>query len=643
MITIKKILLGSSIIKSRNITEALSSYLKDGKTITINNEEKQYIIKENNKVLTMNSESLSNISNECNIVFIFMGKVPIYIRESYVQIRYWTDCPVYLVTDDSESIEFLSDTDIKVVLYKDIKNKSCEVMFEHKDSFGIVNGLLNRECLFFYSMVRFIILEAFMQKYNMKNVFHLEIDNLVFFDPKKYINILFKKPITYLIDRFKRGSGGLFLANSAEGLLEFNNTILDYVINKKGVLQEMLFLGEYQEKHNGDVFVLPCTFDNATELCVGYIINDYYKNFNLFNNELIFDPASIGQILTGEDAFHTKGILRKGFGHNNLGTNIDYSKCVIGWEYNENNLKYPVIRYNGRYAKIANLHVHSKDMLCNMSATLPKPKNRKFITGEQFQQFCEVTMENDDIIKINDTFDNKKLIYTHGHSLKLLLQKIHFFKNKFIIISHNSDINIDDTYLEFLNTENLIALYAQNAICSHEKINILPIGIANSKWEHGNLSILEDVINKNIHFQPNKVHFYFTLDSNIKERKICYENIIKKGIKWDKQRNYDEYLQKMKQCEYIICPVGNGIDTHRFWETIYLGRIPVVINSPFIQKLKPYYKMVILEDWSDFNINSTASLCSAGAIPISMPNKYPKLWMEDYIKEINQLLDKLKF
>ena len=90
----------------------------------------------------------------------------------------------------------------------------------------------------------------------------------------------------------------------------------------------------------------------------------------------------------------------------------------------------------------------------------------------------------------------------------------------------------------------------------------------------------------------------------------------------------------MKKCEYVICPIGNGIDTHRFWETIYLGRIPVVLNSPFIEKLKPYYKMVILDKWEDFSIYNSSSLCSAGSIQISMPCKYPKIWLQDYIREI---------
>jgi hypothetical protein len=29
----------------------------------------------------------------------------------------------------------------------------------------------------------------------------------------------------------------------------------------------------------------------------------------------------------------------------------------------------------------------------------------------------------------------------------------------------------------------------------------------------------------------------------------------------------------------VICPRGNGIDTHRVWEALYLGVVPVVQRS----------------------------------------------------------------
>jgi hypothetical protein len=40
------------------------------------------------------------------------------------------------------------------------------------------------------------------------------------------------------------------------------------------------------------------------------------------------------------------------------------------------------------------------------------------------------------------------------------------------------------------------------------------------------------------------------------------------------------YLQKIARSKFVICPPGNGEDTHRLWETLYVGSIPIVLYNP---------------------------------------------------------------
>ena len=40
-----------------------------------------------------------------------------------------------------------------------------------------------------------------------------------------------------------------------------------------------------------------------------------------------------------------------------------------------------------------------------------------------------------------------------------------------------------------------------------------------------------------------------------------------------------DYLDALTNYKYIFCPEGLGLDTHRFWETIYAGSIPVTKNN----------------------------------------------------------------
>jgi hypothetical protein len=42
---------------------------------------------------------------------------------------------------------------------------------------------------------------------------------------------------------------------------------------------------------------------------------------------------------------------------------------------------------------------------------------------------------------------------------------------------------------------------------------------------------------------------------------------------------YIEYLRELAEHRFCLCIRGNGVDTHRFWESLYLGVIPVIINN----------------------------------------------------------------
>jgi len=40
-----------------------------------------------------------------------------------------------------------------------------------------------------------------------------------------------------------------------------------------------------------------------------------------------------------------------------------------------------------------------------------------------------------------------------------------------------------------------------------------------------------------------------------------------------------QYWIKMKRCKFILAPKGNGLDTHRLWEALVLGVVPIVMKS----------------------------------------------------------------
>ena len=73
------------------------------------------------------------------------------------------------------------------------------------------------------------------------------------------------------------------------------------------------------------------------------------------------------------------------------------------------------------------------------------------------------------------------------------------------------------------------------------------------------------------------------------------------SIDWiNKRQPHHKVWWAHANAAYELCPQGNGFDTHRIYETMLLGSIPIVVNST----LWPLYKqfpIVVLPDWPAFD------------------------------------------
>jgi hypothetical protein len=239
-----------------------------------------------------------------------------------------------------------------------------------------------------------------------------------------------------------------------------------------------------------------------------------------------------------------------------------------------------------------------------------------FITGEQIQEQCDVFLGYPEDFRYNPrilrqtkcldirflprSWANPRRIFVYGHRLLEFMSKVDVLQNEYVLVSHNSDENITDKYISILQGSRLIRWYAQNPMINHEKLHLLPIGIANSMWKHGNLKVLQKIIDKK-NLKTEAYYFYFSVNTNISERQECKQALESKLTFERPKNNFEEYLEHLSKHKYAICPPGNGIDSHRIWECLYLGVIPIVKRSVFTELLSKEYTCIILDSWNDFD------------------------------------------
>jgi hypothetical protein len=242
------------------------------------------------------------------------------------------------------------------------------------------------------------------------------------------------------------------------------------------------------------------------------------------------------------------------------------------------------------------------------------------ISGERLQMLCDVycgsieDLNRNPLIArdynkhmvidyITTEWDNPSVIFCYSCALQKFMDKLVFLKNPCVLVSHNEDNNITDTYMDILNCPKINKWFAQNIMIRHPKLHMLPIGIANAMWVHGNIDNFISVQRMNLP-KLNDIYFYFTVETNQKEREMCKNILVHKGLTFGDHRGHLNYLVDLSTHKFAISPPGNGIDCHRIWECYYLKVIPVLLRSTFTEIVSEVLPCILLDTWEDFDYNS---------------------------------------
>lgn len=78
------------------------------------------------------------------------------------------------------------------------------------------------------------------------------------------------------------------------------------------------------------------------------------------------------------------------------------------------------------------------------------------------------------------------------------------------------------------------------------------------------------------------------------------------------------YLRQMRKHGFVVCPRGNGLDTHRFFEALCLGVIPILKSSevPRWTRHLSTRSFVTVSSWSDLGKLNFADLMTSHQLPI---------------------------
>lgn len=220
-------------------------------------------------------------------------------------------------------------------------------------------------------------------------------------------------------------------------------------------------------------------------------------------------------------------------------------------------------------------------------------KNNDFITTDRYLSFCK----------------KNNICY---------IKTDYFYEGKFIWRGNYHPDNIDDICVighsdypvtnEISNKFRLI--FCINRQADNDNTYGLPLGLTNNSGEselhsiYGNTDIIIEVMSLNIS-KDNLAYLNINTNTFPSERNFILDRFDKQD--WVKVGNIEntlegrkKFLKDIKSSKFVFCPRGNGIDTHRLWETLYMGSIPIV-KYENAHHLFTDLPILFIENWSEIN------------------------------------------
>lgn len=562
-----------------------------------------------------------------SIVFIHIGKqIPNYLKESIDQAALFNNCNIYVIANEKPLATFSKNfTNNNIVFVSCEKLTSSEEHKQFNKKFVLDKTSLNY--FWKHTTERFFYLDELISTFHLKNIFHLESDVMLYADLAKELSIFINnyENIGLTFENEERVVPGfVYIANE-----KASNDLTKYISsNVKDKITDMEILALYQKQNNQKVSylpIIPSDYSKKHELVS--IMNNSVSNPENFSNNVdqfnsIFDAAALGQYLGGVDVFH--GNSRPGF--IDVYCIFDPSHFSFYWKEDTLRRKVPYIVFNKKEYRINNLHIHSKRLLEFSSSLdiLPTVKGKKvlipilngeqlkpdyrkpslpYVTGDAFRSISDHIFDETHQFIIPKEVKKADVIFVKTDLLEDFFYNYHKkIHNPYILITHNSDDETPNKFEKYLDDKKIIAWFSQNVIKKHPKLIPIPIGIDNRYWGNKKFhSFRKIVANQNMH----------------KKNKLLYQNFCKKTC-LDKRSYVQKLFENKKYCitkskvpikeycidvttsNFVLSPRGNGLDTLRTWESLYLGSFPIVESSA-MDSIFDDLPVIIVNDYNEVN------------------------------------------
>ena len=246
-----------------------------------------------------------------------------------------------------------------------------------------------------------------------------------------------------------------------------------------------------------------------------------------------------------------------------------------------------------RFARLSDV-VYSEVLTENQYSEI-NPKDHTVISRGKnivFYKLNSFSLKENDIVFCNLSLINE--LFKH-------LNKINSFKNIKIITNQTDSYVTKKTFDK--KPTCVSKWYSINIDYENPNLISIPLGLSNDySPKNPNANVFINLSSGKKIIKKNKMYINYQQNTNLKERKMLID--LFKDEEWvdvdEPNLKLEKYVEKLNSYSFVFCPWGNGIETHRVWETLYAGSIPVLKYHPSYSSILNL-PVLFVDNYKDIN------------------------------------------
>ena len=222
----------------------------------------------------------------------------------------------------------------------------------------------------------------------------------------------------------------------------------------------------------------------------------------------------------------------------------------------------------------------------------------KILTADSWREWCDRAFWCNEGPQGDERFQAGEVVFCKIDEVMRLFERLRLTRKRIVLVTGEGDLPCDAFRQKFLPA-NVARWFATNVTTPHPRATAIPLGLGSPR-SAATLRATE-ILDRRASGIPRDRWLYvnFRPDTNPRARQPVYDDFQCRSRAGDwitfqppgERGANSGFLGELVRHRFVLCPPGTGVDTHRMWEVLLAGAVPVVLKS---RAMEPFSELPVL-------------------------------------------------